>query len=139
MPCPTGESRNRFGHDDGPTVAVASLPTISAVSAFGLIAGWFWTQRKRLGAFPPSQEPVGKITESPHAPRIIRSPLDSSLGDAFELVDFFLEHLLNAMLGHEDRRDRDVEQPRRFRTRVPFERGQAEGMPGWGRDPLLDF
>jgi hypothetical protein len=37
--------------DDGQTVAVASLPTISAVSALGLIAGWFWTQRQRLAHF----------------------------------------------------------------------------------------
>ena len=48
---PTGESRDRFSHDDGPTVAVASLPAISAVSAFGLIAGWFWSQRKRWERF----------------------------------------------------------------------------------------
>jgi len=41
--------------DEGQTVAVASLPTISAVSAFGLIAGWFWTQRKRLARFRPGR------------------------------------------------------------------------------------
>ena len=50
---PAGESRDRSSHDDGPTVAVASLPAISAVSAFGLIAGWFWTQRKRWESFLP--------------------------------------------------------------------------------------
>jgi hypothetical protein len=48
---PAGESRDRCSHHDGPTVAVASLPAISAVSAFGLIAGWFWTQRKRWERF----------------------------------------------------------------------------------------
>ena len=37
--------------DEAPTVAAASLPTISAVSAFGLIAGWVWTQRKRWERF----------------------------------------------------------------------------------------
>ena len=78
------ESHDRSGRaedapaqsDEGQTVAVASLPTISAVSAFGLIAGWLWTQRKRWERFRP-QEAVGTVTESPHPPRTIRRPLDS--------------------------------------------------------------
>jgi hypothetical protein len=40
---------------EGQTVAVASLPAISAVSALGLIAGWFWTQRERLARFRPER------------------------------------------------------------------------------------
>ncbi len=50
-----GESNDDCGHegdvtarsDDGRDVVLASLPTVSAVSALGAISGWLWTQRKR--------------------------------------------------------------------------------------------
>jgi hypothetical protein len=59
-----GESNDHSDHaevapdqsDGGQTVTVASLPTISAVSALGLIAGWFWSQRQRLARFRPRAE-----------------------------------------------------------------------------------
>src|SRR5262249_52549830 len=55
---------------------------------------------------------------------------------AVELSDLFPEHLLDPMLGHEDGRDRDAKQPRGLGAGAALERRQAEGIPGWSRDPL---
>ena len=43
-----------------PAVVVASVPTISVVSAFGAIAGWLWTQRKRWERSRPGRNGRGR-------------------------------------------------------------------------------
>jgi hypothetical protein len=55
-PCDSGRAEAESSQaGERQVVAVASLPTISAVSTLGLIAGWFWTQRERLARFRPGR------------------------------------------------------------------------------------